>query len=90
MANSLAAAHNLKVTGSNPVPATKKLNDYNAMRPASPRGFCMPKPQVNNRSTKSTKLGVIREGQLHGMSLTRSRPESERMDKRMLDGDAQT
>ena len=27
-------AHNLKVTGSNPVPATKFLNDINALRPA--------------------------------------------------------
>jgi hypothetical protein len=40
-------AHNLKVTGSNPVPATKKINNYNALRPAFRGASCCP----NSRST---------------------------------------
>ena len=40
-------AHNLKVVGSNPTPATKKANKYNALRPASRGAFCCP----NSRST---------------------------------------
>ena len=35
----MVLAHNLKVTGSNPVPATKKQRNNSTLRPASPRGF---------------------------------------------------
>ncbi len=35
-------AHNLKVVGSNPTPATKYLNDKNDLRPAETWGFLLP------------------------------------------------
>ena len=49
------AALHLDKQCSNPVPATKFLSSINALRPASPRGFCMSAFQVNNRSTKTPK-----------------------------------
>ena len=33
-------AHNLKVVGSNPTPATKNINNHNALRPAFRGAFC--------------------------------------------------
>jgi hypothetical protein len=39
----VVSAHNLKVTGSNPVPATKSLQYIKTLRPAKTRGFCMSK-----------------------------------------------
>ena len=49
-------AHNLKVVGSNPTPATKFSNNYNALRPAKRGAFCLCAIHVNNRSTKQPKL----------------------------------
>ena len=48
---SFGTTHNLKVTGSNPVPATKSLKHINDMRPASPRGFLHSRVYINATST---------------------------------------
>ena len=51
-------AHNLKVVGSNPTPATKKISDYNELRLAFRGAFCCTNPRstIGQQNTPNSDM----------------------------------